>query len=48
MILSDVSIKRPVFAAVLSILIILIGIVAFFKLPLREFPDIEPPIVSVE
>ena len=40
MILSDISIKRPIFAAVLSILIILIGIVAFTKLPLREFPDI--------
>ena len=48
MILSDISIKRPVFAAVLSILIILIGIVAYTKLPLREFPDIEAPVVSVE
>ena len=47
MILSDVSLKRPIFAAVLSILIILIGIVAFTKLPLREFPDIEAPVVSV-
>ncbi|MFS0738561.1 efflux RND transporter permease subunit [Sphingomonas sp. 1P06PA] len=47
MILSDVSVKRPVFAAVLAILLTLIGIVAFFALSVREYPDVDPPIVSV-
>jgi multidrug efflux pump len=48
MILSDLSIKRPVFAAVLSLLLIAFGLVAFDRLPLREFPDIDPPVVSIE
>ncbi len=48
MILSDVSVKRPVLAAVLSLLLIAFGLVAYDRLPLREFPDIDPPVVSVE
>ncbi len=48
MILTDVSVKRPVFAAVISLVVILAGAVAFFSLPVREYPEIEPPIVSVE
>ncbi len=48
MILSDVSIRRPVFASVLNLLIIIIGIIAFGKLAVREYPDIDPPIVSVQ
>jgi multidrug efflux pump len=48
MILSDVSVRRPVFAAVLSLLLIAFGILSFDRLPLREYPDINPPIVSVE
>ncbi|MGE6699498.1 efflux RND transporter permease subunit [Hyphomonas sp. NPDC076900] len=47
MILSDTSVKRPVFASVLSILLIVFGLVAFSRLPLREFPDIDPPVVSI-
>lgn len=47
MFLSDTSVKRPVFASVLSILLIVFGLVAFSRLPLREFPDIDPPIVSI-
>ena len=47
MILSDVSIKRPVFAAVLSLLLIAFGLLAFDRLPLREFPNIDAPVVSV-
>ena len=47
MILSDLSVKRPVFASVLSLLIIAFGLVSFDRLPLREYPDIDPPIVSV-
>jgi len=48
MFLSDLSIKRPVFATVLNLLVIIVGIVAFTRLELREYPDIDAPIVSVE
>ena len=48
MILSDVSITRPVLAAVMSLLLIAFGLVSFERLPLREYPDIDPPVVSVE
>lgn len=48
MILSDVSIKRPVFASVISLLLIAFGIVAYERLSLREYPDIDPPVVTVE
>ncbi len=48
MILSDVSVKRPVFASVLSLLLVAFGLVAFERLPLREYPDIDPPVVSIE
>lgn len=48
MILSDISVTRPVFAWVLSLLLIAFGLVAFDRLPLREYPDIDPPVVSVE
>ncbi|MEY6433965.1 efflux RND transporter permease subunit [Thioalkalicoccus limnaeus] len=47
MILSDISVTRPVFAAVLSLLLVAFGLVSFDRLPLREFPDIDPPVVSV-
>lgn len=48
MLLSDISIKRPVFASVISLLLIAFGIVAFTRLSLREYPDIDPPVVTVE
>ncbi|MBX2834932.1 MAG: efflux RND transporter permease subunit [Micavibrio sp.] len=48
MIISDVSIKRPVFASVISLLLIAFGLVSFDRLSLREYPDIDPPIVTVE
>jgi len=48
MILSDISIKRPVFASVLSLLLIVFGIVSFTRLPLREYPDIDPPVVTID
>ena len=46
--LSDTSVKRPVFAAVISLLILAFGLVSYTRLVVREYPDIEPPIVSVE
>ncbi|MDO5505568.1 MAG: efflux RND transporter permease subunit [Pseudoxanthomonas suwonensis] len=48
MILSDVSIKRPVFATVMSLLLIVLGLMAFMRLTVRELPAIDPPIVSVD
>ncbi|MFA5677912.1 MAG: efflux RND transporter permease subunit [Pseudomonas sp.] len=46
--LSDTAVLRPVFATVLSLLLIIFGVVAFQSLPLREYPDIDPPIVTVD
>lgn len=48
MILSDTSIRRPVFATVLNLLLVTFGVVAFLKLQIREFPDVNPPIVTIE
>ncbi|MGH8031848.1 MAG: efflux RND transporter permease subunit [Luteimonas sp.] len=45
--LSDLSIKRPVFAVVMSLLLIVLGVMSFLRLTLRELPAIDPPIVSV-
>ena len=45
--LSDISIRRPVFATVMSITILLFGIISYTQLPVREYPDIDPPIISV-
>jgi multidrug efflux pump len=45
--LSEVSIQRPVFATVMSLVIIIFGVIAFSRLPVREYPDIDPPIVSI-
>ncbi len=45
--LSDVSVKRPVAAVVLSMLLCVFGFVSFSKLSVREMPDIESPVVSV-
>lgn len=45
--ISSVSINRPVLAMVMSILIIIFGIIGFNYLGVREFPSIDPPIISV-
>ena len=47
MILSDLSIKRPVLATVMSLMIVLIGAMCFQRLSVREYPNIDPPTVSV-
>jgi len=46
--ISDLSVKRPVFAAVMAMLIAVIGLVGFFALSVREYPDVDPPVVSVQ
>ncbi len=48
MFLSDISIKRPVLATVFSLLLVVFGVISFGRLPVREYPDIDPPVVSVE
>ncbi|WP_440054997.1 efflux RND transporter permease subunit [Pseudoalteromonas sp. T1lg65] len=45
--ITDTAVKRPVFAVVINLLLLTFGLVAFSMLPLREYPDIESPIVSV-
>ncbi len=46
--LSDLSIRRPVFATVMSLLLVVLGVIAYSRLTLRELPAIDPPIVSVD
>ena len=45
--LAETSIRRPVLATVLSLLIVLIGAVSFNRLTVREYPKIDEPVVSV-
>ncbi|WP_137176935.1 efflux RND transporter permease subunit [Roseomonas sp. AR75] len=47
MVLSDISIKRPVFATVVSLLLIVLGLASLAKLPIREYPKIDPPVISI-
>ena len=47
MFLSDVSVKRPVFATVVNLLLVVFGVVSISLLSLREYPDIDPPVVSI-
>ncbi|HEX9194576.1 MAG TPA: efflux RND transporter permease subunit, partial [Azonexus sp.] len=46
--ISEICIKRPVFATVLSLVVMLIGIVSYTRLPVREYPKIDEPVVTVE
>lgn len=45
--LAELSIRRPVFATVLSLLVLLIGAVSFTRLSVREYPKIDEPVVTV-
>ena len=45
--LSDTSIRRPVLTSMVSIALVLFGGIAYTRLSVREFPDVDPPIVSV-
>ncbi len=48
MILSDTSVRRPVFAMVISLLLLLTGLMAAQRLAIREYPDISRPVVNVQ
>ena len=45
--ISELCIRRPVFATVLSLLLVLFGLVALERLSVREYPDIARPVVSI-
>lgn len=47
MVLSEISIKRPVLATVMSLLLMLVGLIAYDRLSVREYPNIDVPTVSV-
>jgi multidrug efflux pump len=44
----ELCIKRPVFAIVISLLIVAFGVLSYASMPMRELPDIDPPVVSIE
>ncbi|WP_373191007.1 efflux RND transporter permease subunit, partial [Halomonas sp.] len=46
--LSDVSVQRPVLAVVLAALIVAFGLLALQRLPLQEYPSIDPPVVGID
>ena len=48
MTLPELSIKRPVFATVLSLVLVLVGLVSYDRLSVREYPAIDPPVVTVQ
>lgn len=45
--IADTFIKKPVTAIVISVVIVLVGIIAIFKLPVAQYPNITPPTVTV-
>jgi multidrug efflux pump len=45
--MSELSIRRPVLATVMSLTLLLIGIVAYQRLSVREYPKIDEPVVTV-
>ena len=45
--LSEVSVHRPVLATVFSLAILLFGLISLSRLPVREYPDVESPVVTV-
>ena len=45
--LSELCIRRPVFASVLSLVVLLVGLMGYSRLPVREYPNIDEPVISV-
>ena len=46
--LSDISVQRPVLAMVIAALIVAFGLLALNRLPLQEYPTIDPPVVTID
>src|SRR5690606_16012645 len=47
MVLSDISIRRPVFATVINLVVLLLGIIAYDRLAVRLIPNVDTPVVTV-
>ncbi|MEG3158144.1 efflux RND transporter permease subunit [Lysobacter zhanggongensis] len=47
MVLSDISIRRPVFATVINLVVLLLGIIAYDRLAVRQIPNVDTPVVTV-
>jgi len=45
--ISDISVRRPVFAAVISLILVIVGLMSAQNMTIREFPDIQRPVVSI-
>ena len=45
--ISHFFIDRPIFAAVISVIFVILGSVSFFRLPIAQYPEIAPPLISV-
>ena len=45
--ISELFIRRPVFATVVSLILMLIGLVSYDRLSVREYPEIDEPVVTV-
>ena len=48
MFLTDLSIKRPVVASVMSLVLVIFGLVTFQEIPTDELPDLQPPVVTIQ
>jgi len=48
MFLTDLSIKRPVVATVMSLILVIFGLITFQEIPTDELPDVQPPIVTIQ
>ncbi|MGH8284413.1 MAG: efflux RND transporter permease subunit, partial [Steroidobacteraceae bacterium] len=46
--ISEISVRRPVFATVISLLLVIFGLVALDRLSVREYPDVDRPVVSID
>ena len=47
MVLSDISIRRPVFATVINLVVLLVGLIAYDRLSVRQIPNVDTPVVTV-
>ena len=48
MVLSDISVRRPVFAWVIAIIMMLAGGLAIYNLPISQYPPIAPPSIAID
>ena len=48
MILSEKSVRRPVLASVISLLLLILGLASMWNLPVRQYPDVDSPVISID